>query len=639
MAKKPFDRRSGTLKDSKGKVLRKPKEEASETANLKWWTVPDNEMAGSIAAAVRFMLKQQSNRIEQLTISTRLYGTTAAYSLMGTAFTRTSLGSASPSQQRLSFNLCSSVIDTLESKMAKNKIIPTYITNGGVWKVQNKAEQLTKFTQGLGYREHVHEKTIEAFSDAAVWGDGFLYVYKGVDNRTGKQRVCIERVLPHELVVDEVEASVSKPTQLHRPMLMDRDQSLVMFPDLKKEINSAFPANYETIGGHKTAADLIIVTESWKLRSGPEEGDGLRVISIGDGVLKTKWDKDYFPFPHLRYCKRKIGWYGQGACERLQNIQGEINRGMMTIQRSHHLMSGAKIAISNSSKIVKQHLDNELGTIINHNTGEPPVYLIPPIIQPEVYTWVDSLIQKGYDQEGVSRLQTTGEAPMGVDSGKALRTLSQIGDDRFLFMGQEMEAFTLEIFRQAIEVAKDIYEDEGAYEEIFPDTNFMETVDWGDIDLEEEAYTLKAYPTSSLSDDYTGRLAEVQEGMQAGLISPRTGKKLMRNPDLEMEEQLANAAEDYICKIIEDMLYKGKYTPPEQFNDLTLAKELALQYYNFAQLRNCPDGKLKPLRKFLAQIDDITGVVAQSLAQQQPQAAPQPQPTSNMVQNQPGVTQ
>jgi len=628
---KPFDRRSGTLKDAKGKVLRKPKDNSDISENLKWWTVKEDEMAASIAATLKLIQHNQTSRIEQLTVSTRLYGSTSAYGLMGMAFTRINSGSANPSMQRISYNLCSSVIDTLESKMAKNKVIPTYVTNGGIWKNQKKAKQLTKFTQGLFYEQHVHEKAIEAFSDAGVWGDGFLYVYASQDGKC-----CIERVLPHELWVDEIEAAVTEPTQLHRVKLMDREVAAVMFPDLSEYIEKVSPANYQEVGGHKTAADLITVVESWKLRSGPEEDDGLRVISIGDGAMKYKWTKDYFPFPHFRYSKRKVGWYGQGACERLQNLQGEINRGMILKQRSLWMMGSFKLLLENGSKVVTQHLNNEVGSIV-HYTGTPPQYVTPPATNPELQAWIDSLIEKGYEQEGVSKMSTTGEAPMGVDSGKALRTLNQIGDDRFLFMGQQMEEFILEIAKQAVEVVKDIYADKGEYEVIFPDTNFMETVDWAEIDLDNEEYVLKAFPTSSLSDDITGRLAETQELMQAGLISPRTGKKLMDMPDIEMEENLSNAAEDYLSKCLEDMLYDGKYTPPQQFNDLNLAKSLALQYYNYAQLMGCPDKRLGLVRQFLVQIDDLLTppMPAPAPMPNQPMAAPQAQPTSNMIQNTP----
>lgn len=630
MAKKPFDRRAGTLKDSKGKVLRAPKDNATEVQNFKWWDADDSNMASAIASTLKFMQQHQGGRTEQLSISTKLLGSSSSYNLFGASFTRTSGASSNPSLQRLSYNLCSSVVDTLESKMAKNKVIPTYVTNGGDWKAQKKAKDLTKFTQGLFYKHHVHEKSIEMFSDSGCWGDGFLHPYRCDDD------LEIERVLPHEIWVDHVESSVTEPTTLHRVKIMDRDVALAYFSDLKEQIDTVAPTNYQQIGGQGTAADLITVIESWKLPSHKDAGNGLHVISIGDGVLKEEYKKDYFPFVHFRYAKRKIGWYGQGAVERLQNIQGEVNRCMILKQRSLWMQGSFKVLLENGSKVVSQHLNNDVGTII-HYTGTPPQYITPPATNPELQQWLDSLIEKGYQQEGVSRLSTTGEAPLGVESGKALRTLTQIADDRFMFMGQQLEQSTLELARQCVDIVKEIYEDKGSYKVSFIDNHFMEEVDWKDIDLDDEEYTIKAFPTNSLSDDLSGRLKDIQELVQAGMMDPLTGKKLLNAPDLEMYENISNAGYDLICKRIEEMLFDGGSWAIEPFNNIVLAKKLALDYYNWAQLHNCPESRLQLVRNLLKQIDDLDGTSVPQEQPMQPQAAPQAPPVNPMIPNAPGV--
>ena len=63
-----------------------------------------------------------------------------------------------------------------------------------------------------------------------------------------------------------------------------------------------------------------------------------------------------FPFAHIRYASRKFGWYGQGVCERVQNLQGEINRCMILKQRALWMQGAFKVLIENGSKIVSQHL-------------------------------------------------------------------------------------------------------------------------------------------------------------------------------------------------------------------------------------------------------------------------------------------
>lgn len=637
---KKVQRSNMTQTDDKGRVIRAPRDNSSELArNFRWWTLGEEEMAGGIAATLNFIRGRQSSRLEQLTVSTRLYGNTNAYNLMGAAISRASSVNSNPSSQRVSYNLCNSVIDTLVSKMAKNKVIPTFITNGGDWSMQKKAKQLTKFAQGVDYEHHIHDLTINAFRDAAVWGDGFLHVF----NDNGK--LNIERELPHNLWVDPVESLVGPPRSLYRTMIMDKGMACERFPELEEEIMECSPPGYNEVGGQGTSADLVEVNEAWHLPSGEDAGDGLHVIAIGRGVIAEEYERDYFPFAHFCYTgsTRLLGWYGQGACERLQNLQGEINRNMITIQKALWMGATAKVFLENSSKVVSQHLNNDILPII-HYTGTAPIFYTPPLVQPEIYQWVESLIEKGYRQEGVSPLSSQGIKPMGVDSGKALRAMTDIEDNRFEFMGQQMEAFTLEVHRQSINEIKDICENKkkGSYEVTFPQANFVETIDWKDIQLDEDQYVLKAFPTSSLSDDLVGRLSETQELAQAGFISPRTAQRLMGMPDVEMLDTLTSAAENRIHQILELILDDGEFTAPEENHDLALGEQLVLQYYNYAEYMKAPQDRLDMLLDWKSQLQVVKQkamagqqqMAAEAQASAQP-AAPQAPPQSNMIPNMP----
>lgn len=647
---KTIQRSNMTMTDANGKVIRSPRDNSlAEAQSFKWWTVDEKDVAAAVNNTINFITKHQTGRIEQLIASTRLYGNSTVFTSLGGAFTRASSVNTSPMSQRLSFNVISSVVDTLTAKMAKNKVIPTFVTNGGIWKYQKKAKQLTKFAQGLNYQLKMHDMAINAFRDCAVWGDGFTHVFRKGD------KVAIERVLPHEFVVDLVESMCEEPTQLHRVKIVDRDIALDLFPELEEYIMSCAPAGLDTVGGQGTAADLIKIVESWHLKSGDNANDGVRAITIGEGSIVEERDKDYFPFPHLRYSRKMLGWFSQGVPERQQAIQGEINRSMILKQKSLWMNGSFKVLIENGSKIVSQHLNNDIGAIINY-TGAPPQYVTPPATNPELQQWIDSLIQKAYMQEGVSEMSAAAEKPMGVDSGKAMRTLTDIEDDRFTFVEQQVEEFVLENYRQAIEVVKEIYEDKKTYETVFPAANFLETVDWKDIDLDADCYVLRAYPTSSLSDDIAGRLSDIQELMQAGLISPRTGKRLLNMPDVEMNDSLSNAAEDLLHKVLEKIIYDQDYTPPEPSWDLQLAQQLVIEYINYATYMDAPEKALQMLDQFNTGLKDITGVIQQAqqnnqiaaqVQQQQAQAAaapmanPQSTPTSDMLPNvnTPGVQQ
>jgi hypothetical protein len=504
--------------------------------------------------------------------------------------------------------------------------------------MQHKAEQLSKFAEGMSYEQKTHIKTIYSLRDAGMWGTGILYI--GEEN----DQVVIERAMPHEFLIDQVEALTNDPRQLHRVKPIDRDVMIERvkgwYPEGEERdaaveaVLHATESSFIDLGGIGTAADLIIMTDSYHLKSGKNAKDGLHAICVGDTVVfKEEWEEDYFPFAFIHYNKRPLGFWGQGACERLQNLQQEINRLMILVQRSMWMAGSFKVLVENGSRVVSQHLNNDVGSIIFY-TGTAPQYVTPPMIQQDIYPYIDSLIAKGFQQEGISQLEAAAVKPMGVNSGKGLRTMTDIADDRFLFLGQEMEEFTLEVNRQCIEVAKKIYSRKKTFKVVFPQTKFLETIDWKDIKLKDDEYVLRAYPISSLPDDPAGRYETIQEWMQSGLVSPRAGRRLMAMPDVEMSDKLANAPEDLLHKIYEEMLNDDKYVSPEPQMDLVLAGQLYLSYYNYAMLNNCPEDKMDLLRRFKSQLDDLTGVSAvQAQQPTTPMANPQPTPTSPMIQN------
>lgn len=634
----------GTIDQSKmdkyidGKLVSKGKDEANPEQNQGqyWWKKEGDDMAQAITASIKFMQGHQSTRVEQLTASTRLYGNSSAFNFIGPALSRSASASGNVQSSRISFNLCAAVTDTIVSKVAKNKVIPVFLTSGGVWGMQKKAEQLSKFLEGLFHATNVNRKKNDMVRDACVWGDGIVHVF------TDDGQIKCERVLPHELLVDQIECLNAPPRQMHWVKIVDRAVLEAMFQEDEEAtdiIKSSMSANSVDLAGSGSAADLVVVSESWHLRSSEESDDGVHAMCINDKQLfRDEYKKDWFPFVGLGYAKQMLGHWSQGACERLENLQGETNRLMILVQRSMWMGGSFKVLLENGSKVVSQHINNDVGTII-HYSGTPPQYVTPPMIQQDIYPYIDALIAKGFQQEGVSQLAASSLKPQGVDSGAAMRTYDEIGDDRLLFFQQCVEDAVLEIGRQMIDCAKDLHSQKRPVKVMFPQATFVESIEWKDVKMKDDEYVLKAYPTSSLPEEPAGRLAYIQEQMQAGLITPRAGRKLMANPDIEMSDKLANAPQNLIDNIIEEMLGEdGEYVAPEPFFDLSLAKQTALNYYNYAVLNKCPQDKLALLEKWMEQVDDLLGTAAPAPQPGgAPQAAAAPPPVNTMIPNAPGA--
>jgi hypothetical protein len=154
----------------------------------------------------------------------------------------------------------------------------------------------------------------------------------------------------------------------------------------------------------------------------------------------------------------------------------------------------------------------------------------------------------------------------------------------------------------------------------------------------KDPFVIQCFSESSLPRTPAGRMQWVTEQVQAGMLTVKEGRRLMRSPqDLEQNEQLDNASEERIFQILDKIVEDGDYTPPDPFMDLQLALTLVVQYYNLYMAAKLEEKKADMLRRFFQQVQALIAA-----AQPPPMAAPggptpqanaAPLPTSPMVPN------
>lgn len=604
MAKKTIDysdfKSTGTGKTTpKGSATKK--QEQLIPAQKRYWTLNDEEMCESILGIVVSLREDQTIRLTQCQTSARLYGNLPSNTWGGDSSFKTNQAYAS-NKKRITYNVCSSAVDTLTSKISKNKPKPYFLTSGGDYRLKRKAQKLGKFVDGVFYLNDLPKTNRKAFKKAGIFGTGCVHIFPKYG------QVCAEEVNCTELFVDDAQCVNGKPNQLHWPKTVDRNALAELFKDEPKKVKAIMEANSATERDERqkqaNLADLVIVIESWHLPSGPDAGDGLHTMVV-DGSLvplvREEYKRPKFPFAFFNWNDRPYGFWGKGAIEEIQNIQVEINTILILIQRSMHLMGSFKIALENTSKIVKQHLNNDIGTLLSY-TKTPPQYLTPPIIQAEIYQHLQTLKNSAFEVLGLSQLSAQSKKPEGLDSGKALREYNDIETDRFMTVGQNWEQFHLDESELIVWTAKDLYEENKDLKVNVPGKKFIESIKWKEVDMEEDQYFLQVFPVSSLPDEPAGRLQTIQEYMQAGLVSPRGGRRLLDFPDLDQVEGLANAQEDWVNEILEKIIMEGKYTTPVPELDLQLAEELTLQYISEGYVDGVEENKIGMLRTFLAQV-------------------------------------
>lgn len=606
---------------------------STSAINKRWWLSEKKDLAKNISGVVNMLAQYDSPRQSQTQISSRLYGNVNLMGLNGLSYTKIS-AITSAMRDRVCYNVVSSCIDTVTSKLCKNRPKPLFLTSGGSYKLQRRAKKLDQFVEGVFYENNIYELAKEIFRDGAVWGTGLIHPYQE------KGRIKYERVLASEVYTDQVESFYGKPRQLHRVKNIDRGVLIDAFPEYKKDIIAAKSASADLVGQYQNVSDLVTVAESWHLPSGEDAKDGMHCICISDkDLFVEKYEKDFFPFVMFHWSKRLYGVWGQGLAEQLQSIQLEINKILWVIQRSMHLHGTYRVWIKTGSKLPKEHINNDIGAVLV--SDEKPEYLSSSFIPQEYFQHLQTLKNQAFEQSGISQLSAAAKKPSGLDSGKALREFSDIESERFQAIGQQYQQMFLDLAKITVSIAKEIYSENKKFSVKVPGKKFIETIQWKDVDLDEDEFVLKMFPVSSLPNDPAGRLQTITEYMQAGMISPRQGRRLLDFPDLEAEESLANAAEDWIHQSLESIVDEGEYIVPEPEMDLTLANELCMEYYSQGKTLGLEEDRLEMLRTFRDQVNILVQKALPppppSVPGGSPQAVPQPPPVSPMLPNAPAA--
>lgn len=533
-------------------------------------------------------------------------------------------------QNRVTFNVVQSMIDTAHSKITKNKPRPYFLTDGGDFTRSRRAQKLTQFMDGAFYITDYYKKAAIAFKDACIFGTGVLKIYRN-DNR-----LCVERVFVDEIIVDQDEAIYGEPRQIHQKKFVNREVLSSMFPKHKGSIELAISSMNELGREIESPSDMVLVVESWKLPSKPGAKDGKHVISVScETLFEEKYDKDHFPFVFFRWNERPLGLWGQGISEQLTGIQLEMNKILKTIQISMHLVSVPKIFIEASSKIITSHLNNKIGGIVKY-AGSPPIEGKLGSVPPDLFNHLDRLYQRAYSIIGISQMSAQAQKPQGLNSGKALRTFNDIESERFLSVGRMYEHCALEASRQFIGLIKEIAEETGNFKVKSPGSRFLSTINWSDVSMEDDEYIMQCFPVSALSNEPSARMQEVQELVQAGFLDKSAAQKLLDYPDLRAYYDMANASVNEIERQIELIIEKNEYSGPEPYQNLAYGIVAFQNAYLMYKSQGAPEETLELFRTWMSAADELmkqaAGPVVDPLAAgATPTGVPAAPPTSELL--------
>lgn len=575
-----------------------------------WWTVDEESRHTAIADTLTFLLNEDSTRRARFL---RLAGRYANRPIVGLAHDSYNQSDLKETDVKIRMNVSRTITDAVQAKIAKNKPKPTVLTEGGDFSLRQKARRLDQYIWGQFYKNKVYELGPMCFRDAEVWGVGVAKIIgASVNDKLG--RVHIERVFPWELLVDPLEAMYGNPRSLFHTKLVDRRVLANAYQKASKTAREAIArcpvAPIEGGPGRATYADQLLVTEAWHLPSGEDAGDGVHSIAIETGLLDSdEWTDPDYPLVMLHWTKPLIGYFGEGLIEEIEDIQDEIHELVGKIQQAFWHNANPKILIPTGGKITKAKINNDArGCEIEYSGGEPPQWIAPSTVAPEVFNHFERLYSLAFEIPGVSQLSAQSKKPSGLDSQVALQEFNDIESERFVIRGQAYEQFFLDLATQIVAASKRLNE-QGLDVEVRAENRkrrrtFIERIKWSEVDLQRDAFLLKMFPTSSLPQSPAGRLAAVEQLAKSGLIDPMDAKHLLDYPDLESVVSRETAPYEIVLDQIERMIDEGKPTLPSPYQDVTLALRVTQLALLRAQMDEVPEERLELMREYITACED-----------------------------------
>jgi len=595
-----------------------------------WWDedLSEQERAQYLFALIKTLDTTQMGIQQQNLRSMRLYNNqeVTGLSIANYVLSATPGNIGVARQNRLTLNVIKSCIDTLVSKLAKDRIAPTFLTSNAPWNKQRQAEKLTKWMKGAFYAARVHEKAPLTLRDGAIFGTGFTKVY----SEAGE--IKAERVFADEMIVDLNDAYYGNPRCMYQRKMVAKSHLLAKFKDPDHQ---AIIAKAQQVQGYNALSptETVMVVEAWRLPD--EEGDGgYHLIAVNSGALVVEdYKRTRFPFAQIRYTTQPVGYWGSGLCEDLLGIQIEINRLSMHIQQAQRLLANPRVFIEEGSSVNINQFTNEIGGIVKYR-GQMPVIQAAQTVQPELFNQLNMLYQRAYEITGISQLAASSRNPLGANaSGAALREMTDIQSDRFALTSYQFQQYHLDLAQLFIDEAKALAaQGKPVPSKAFDRKNGLESIDWTEIDLEDDEYIMQCFPASALPDQPGARIESIRDLMQMGMIQPDEAQDLLDFPDLDKFTALRTGPTKLAMKLIEKMLEDNTFIPPEPYLPIDKMQYLAQLYYCDAQVRGMDEDRLDLLRQFIdacaamvAMAQPMPAAPAQQLMESQLAAVPQQQ--------------
>lgn len=521
-------------------------------------------------------------------------------------------------EDQLSINVVATCVDTMNSRVTKNRTRAQFVTNGGDDITQTRARNLTRFCDGTFYSNDVYNQAPMVFQDAAIFGTGTWRV-EG-DEKT--KEVSVKHVNNDDIFVFELDGISRRPKTIIQRSRDHRTTLAHEHPELAKKLMTV----ESTVDNWNRSTDdeIVQVIEIWRIESAGGSGDGRYVKVVSNIVLIDEPWQRQAPFVHFRWNTQPYGFFGTGIAFDIAGIQCCIDDHLQNIEDALYSFAMPIIWVPEGSDPTREINTTLSGRHINYAGNLRPQIEAPQnVVSVQDYDFVWKMKEEAHDRVGLSMMTTSGQVNKSLSSGRALMEARDQQSDRFIKAGNQWDDMYVELCRRIVQEAKRIYGDDDKVMVLGRNKAF-DSIKWSDVDLPEDKFVMEAISASSLSRSMEGREQRVSDLAQGGLVSREEILDLMDDPDMLEATRLGSSDWNYAYAAINRLIRTKKMVFPTKNNNLQLCADVATKVYNDM---GCDDDADEGLLELISQyIDGVTSQIAPPPVPPQQQAIPQAVP-------------
>lgn len=448
------------------------------------------------------------------------------------------------------FNVTKSVIDSIVSKLANQKVRPFFTPVNGTYKTRRVVKQCQSFFDTYFDNQKVHTKVVKAFLEACIFGVGYLYI-----NPVTYQ---IE-VLPSWCVATlNTESIFGNPTKM-----------LVRYNNFPTTLLSDYDIK-ETGDREYISFEQYIDTKA----------QVYKIYINGVEVKTIDYKADVLPLVQLRWNNSIMGNYSSSIVEELDGLQTQIDLISSKISAASQLTPANTTYVLEGSNLTPGDINNRVGNVYGVKCPPgmntiPVMNVTPSPIDPYWQTLMEYYVQKAYEMIGISQLSAMSQKPQGADSGVALQTLEDVESDRF-------EQQVINFVQAFMDLAKALISVVPEDEDILPSDNYTKSFKWKDVLESRDLFKLQYSAQSALSKDPQEKLKQVLQLREQGFLSNYEVPIYLDLPDLQSAYEGAQAIENAIDALIDDCIENGTTDVPEFIDYEQLAQRIVIVENQFA---------------------------------------------------------